>query len=334
MFKSKIVVIAMAGMLAMCLGLAACGGSSASKSAASSSAASSAAASSAAASSSAASSSAASSSAAASAAIYWQGTLPNGSTVYYLDNAVEGKAAISVAKSDFSDAAVWAGPVNYVENGVATIAGSNTPDPITFSITDITPNSFTINLVGYGEAELKPVTEAEVKAYAEELATVAAAEGEKLLTELEAAGKALEAEIAAGVNQLSSEVEKLANEYNSLDENTVFFWNGTLADGSTVIYADDPQSGQAYLAVVKADLSGGVVWDGKYSASQDGKIMTITDSETGSTVSYEVVETTPGTSMKLSIKGFGEVNLAPVTKADLTKLTEELAKSMNEGAAK
>jgi len=336
MMKHKLVLIAIAGMLAMCVGLTACGGSnSASSSAASSSAASSAAASSTAASSAAASSSAASSSAAAeSAAVFWHGTLPNGSDVYYVENAVKGEAAISVAKSDFSDAKVWAGPVNYVENGVATIAGSNTADTITFSITDITPNSFTINLVGYGDVELKPVTEAEVKAYGEELAKVAATEGEKLLKELEEAGKALEAEITAGVAKLSSEMDKLSNEYNNLDDKTVFFWNGTLADGSTVCYAEDPDSGQAYLSIIKSDLSGGVVWDGKYSASQDGKIVTITDSETGATVSYEIVETTPGTSMKMNVKGFGDVNLSAVTKADLTKAAEELAKSMSEGAAK
>lgn len=329
--KHRLVVIAIAGMLAMCVGLTACGGGNS----ASSSAASSSAAASSAASSSAAASSAASSSAAAnSAALFWHGTLADGSNVYYVDNALKGEAAISVAKSDFSDAKVWAGPVNYVENGVATIAGSNTAEPVTFSITGINPDSFTINLTGYGDVELKPVTEAEVKTYAEELAKAAAAEGEKLLKEIEEAGKALEAEITAGLAKLSSEVDKLAAEYNNLDEKTVFFWNGKLADGSTVCYADDPNSGQAYLSIIKSDLSGGVVWDGKYSASQDGKIVTITDSETGSTVSYAIVETTPGSSMKMNIKGFGDANLSAVTKADLTKAAEELAKSMNEGAAK
>ena len=336
MGKPKLVLIALACMIAMCFGLTACGGSnSASSSAASSTAASSSAAASSAASSTAASSSAAASSAATnSEAVFWHGTLPDGSNVYYVDNSIKGEAAISVAKSDFSDAKVWAGRVNYVENGVATIAGANTADTITFSITDITPNSFTINLVGYGDVELKPVTEAEVKSYAEELAKAAADEGEKLLKEIEEASKAIEAEIAAGIAKLSSEVDNLAKEYNNLDDKTVFFWNGTLANGATVCYVDDPNSSQAYLSIIKPDLSGGVVWDGKYSASQDGKIVTITDSETGATVSYEIVESTPGSSMKVNIKGFGDANLSAVTKADLTKAAEELAKSMNEGAAK
>ena len=329
--KHRIVVIAIAGMLAMCVGLTACGGgNSASSSAASSSAASSSAASS----SAAASSAASSSDAASSAALFWHGTLADGSNVYYLDNPAEGTATIAVAKSDFSDAKVWAGPITLAENGIASIPGSSTAEPITFTITDIASDSFTVNLVGYGEAVLKPVSEAEVKTYAEELAKTAATEGEKLLKELEEAGKALEAEIAAGLEKLSGEIDKLAAEYNNLDEKTVFFWNGTLADGSTVCYADDPNSGQAYLSIIKSDLSGGVVWDGKYSASQDGKIVTITDSETGATVSYEIVESTPGSSMKVNIKGFGDVNLSAVTKADLTKAAEELAKLMSEDAAK
>jgi hypothetical protein len=245
-----------------------------------------------------------------------------------------GEAAISIAKSDFSDAAVWAGPVNYVEGGVATIAGANTQAPITFSVVDITPSSFTIDLVGYGQAELKPVTEAEVKAYAEKLAEAAAAEGEKLLKEIEAAGKALEQEITAEVEKLSSAVEKLSNDYANLDEKTVFFWDGKLANGASVTYMDNPDNGKAFLCVVKPDLSDGSVWYGKSIASQDGKIVTITDDNSGATVSFEVVETTPGTSMKMNIKGLGEGELKSVTKADFDKLADELAKQLSGGAAK
>ena len=87
MGKPKLVLIALACMIAMCFGLTACGGSnSASSSAASSTAASSSAAASSAASSTAASSSAAASSAATnSEAVFWHGTLPDGSNVYYVD---------------------------------------------------------------------------------------------------------------------------------------------------------------------------------------------------------------------------------------------------------
>ncbi|MBQ9043483.1 MAG: hypothetical protein IJ111_11815 [Eggerthellaceae bacterium] len=330
MFKNKLAVIAMAGLLAMCLGLVACGGSSSSSAASSSAATSSSAEAS---SSAAASSSATSSSADTSATVYWQGTLPDGSTVCYVDNSMKGEAAISIAKSDYADAVVWAGPVNYVENGVATIAGANTAEPITFSIVDITPNSFTIDLTGYGEAELKPVTQAEINAYAEELAEAVADEGEKLLKEIEEAGKALEAEITAGVAALSAEVEKATTEFNNLDDKTVFFWNGTLADGSSVTYMDNPDNGKAFLCIVKKDLSGGSAWYGKTAASEDGKIVTITD-DNGATVSYEIVESTPGESMKMSIKAYGEGDLKAVTKADFVKFAEELGKSLSEGAAK
>ncbi len=316
----------MAGLLAMCLGLVACGGSGSSSAASSSTASSSAATSSAT-----ASSSAASSTADITNAIFWEGTLPDGSTVCYVDNSLKGEAAISIAKSDYADAKVWAGPVNYVENGVATIAGANTEEPITFTIVDVTANSFTIDLTGYGQVELKPVSEADIKAYAEKLAEAAAAEGEKLLKEIEEAGKALEAEITAGLEQLQAEVDKATTEFNNLDEKTVFYWDGTLADGSSVTYMDNPDEGKAFLCIVKKDLSGGAAWYGKTVASQDGKIVTITDDKTGATVSYEIVESTPGDSMKMSIKAFGDGDLKAVTKADLTKFAEDLSKSMTEG---
>lgn len=339
-------------MLAMCVGLTACGGSnSASSSAASSSSASSsvasssAEASSSAASSSAeasssvasssaeASSSAASSSAASNEAVFWKGTLSDGSTVCYVDDVKSNEAALLVAKSDLSSASLWAGPIAINSDGVVTITDTESKKTITYTITGITADSFTINLDGYGEVELKAVTEADIKAYAEKLAAAVAAEGKKLMKEIEEAGQDLKQEVQTELDNLSKEIEQLQNEYNSLDEKAVLFWDGTLADGQGVVYMDDPKSGEAFLSITKPDYSDAAVWYGKFNASEDGKIVTITDNETGKTVTFEVVESTPGTVMKINVRGYGEAKLASVTKADFSKLTEELAKSADQGSS-
>ena len=350
MLKTKLVVVAIAGMLAMCVGLTACGGSSSasSASASSSSASSSVASSSADASSSAAASSEASSSADASSSaaasseasgsaetneiVFWKGTLSDGSTVCYVDDVQSSEAALLVAKSDFSDASLWVGPISINSDGVITITDTESKKTITYTITGITTDSFTINLDGYGEVELKAVTESDIKAYAEKLAAAAAAEGEKLLKEIEEAAQNLKQEVKTELDNLSKEIEQLQNEYNSLDEKAVLFWDGTLADGQGVVYMDDPKSGEAFLSITKPDFSDAAVWYGKFSASEDGKIVTITDNETGKTVTYEVIESTPGTVMKINVKGYGEAKLASVTKADFSQLTEELAKSADQGS--
>ena len=83
---------------------------------------------------------------------------------------------------------------------------------------------------------------------------------------------------------------------------------------------------KAFLSIVKTDLSDGAAWYGKVSTSEDGKITTITDSETGQAVAFEVVESVPETSMTIAIEGVGEVQLKPVTKADFVSFAEELAK--------
>ena len=297
----------------MCFGLAACGGSGSSGSA---------------------SSSAASSSAESSETVFWKGELSDGSTVCYVDDVVKGEASLLVVKSDFSDAAFWSGPCGYSADGKITITDSETQKTISYTITDITPTSFKVNIEGYGEVELKAVTEADIKAFGEELAATVKSEGEKFLKEIEETGTALKKEVEDRLGAISNELDKAATEFANLDDNTVLFWNGTFADGKDAIYMDDPESGEAFLAIVKEDLSGGEVWYGKYSAGQDGKILTITDSDNGKTVTYELAETTPGKAMKMTVKGLGEVDLASVTKGDFTKLAEELAKSADEGAAK
>lgn len=326
MFKSKIAIVAVAAMLAMCMGLTACGGSSSSSAAASSSAASSASAS-ASASSSAASSSADSIEVVSSLVVFWQGTLPDGRVVTYVDNAEKGEAAIAIAKSDFSDGKVWAGPVNYVEGGTITIAGADTVEPITFTFADINDNSIKINIAGYGEVEMKPVTEDDITAYAKQFAEAVAAEGEKLLAEIESAAKQAEQAVEAEIAKLSSSFEAMSKEFDSLDDKTVFFWDGKMADGSYVDYVNDP-SGKAFLSVIKADYSDGAMWYGAATTSQDGKTVTITDDESKATVTFSIAESTD-TTMKINIMGYGEADLTAFTKADLVKLSEDFAKSLS-----
>ena len=343
MFKNKLVVIAMAGMLAACVGLSACGGNNASSSAASDKAETSAAeatsaavapapADTSAAETSAPAASAADTSAAESSEIlYWEGTLEDGSTVSYLDNAIEGYAIMSVVKEDFSDGAVWAGFSTSDDNGLVTVTDAETQNTITYTIVDITPELFTIDITGYGQVELKPVTEADLKAYVEEFAA-AAAEGEKYLEqlegELENAGKELEKELENAGQELAGALAQLSAEFEKMDESTVLFWTGELADGTSITNMYDPENGEAYLSAVKADLSDGVAWYGKCIVADNGTTVTITDSETGSTITFEIVEANDD-SMKLDILGYGEVELTPVTKADFVNLAEELTKSLS-----
>ena len=171
MIKSKFVVIALVGALAMCIGLTACSSGSASSSAASSSAASSAAASSSAASSSAASSSAASSSAASNEILYWEGTLTDGSIVDYEDDWLNSLAALSIAKSDYSDAKVWYGPASIDEAGVVTITDAETSGTVSFTLSKNASGAMVIDIANYGEAELKAITEADFNAFVEKVAS-------------------------------------------------------------------------------------------------------------------------------------------------------------------
>ena len=96
---------------------------------------------------------------------------------------------------------------------------------------------------------------------------------------------------------------------------------------------DDPDSGKAFLSIFKADLSDGAVWYGKSVADQDGKKITITDDESGKTVTCEITETTPGAEMKINVEGYGEGDLKSVTKGDFAKLAEDLEKEASAGAA-
>lgn len=294
MFKRKIVAFAMAGALATSVGLAGCGGNTSSASSASST---SSVASTTETSSSSTSSSSATNSIVNNEVVYWEGTLSDGSFVDYIDDSEDGTAVIAVTKSDLSDSTAWYGAAGTSADGkTITITDAESSKTISFTIVEATPTSITIDLEGYGEVEMAPVTKSDIKASVDEF-----------------------------VKEIEAEAENIADYYKNLDESTVFFWNGTYADGSNAIFVDDEDAGTASIAVIKADASDGETWTGKYTASEDGKSLTITDQESGKTVTYRVVESKPGTSMKLFIEGYGEVDLTPVTKADVTKLVESLS---------
>ena len=334
MVKNKLVAIAMTGMLAACVGLSACAGNNAaSSSAASESAASSEAAASSAeaastteASAEAASSAAtaASTSTTASKVLYWEGELSNGSTVSYYNDETADESALSVVSSDLSDAAVWMGTSRTGTDGKVTVTDAETKSTISFTIVEQSADTMKINLEGYGEVELKATTEADYQAFVAEIAAVAAA-AKRLVQDIETGGKNIKKAIKV-------QARKLANEIASLDESTVFFWTGKLADSSEVSYMEDPENSEASLSIVEANLSDSVLWYGKYATDQSGKKVTITDEESGGTISYDILESTPGTSLKIDIEGYGEVTLKPVTKGDFTKLAEELTKVANASA--
>ena len=108
------------------------------------------------------------------------------------------------------------------------------------------------------------------------------------------------------------------------------YWEGTLADGQTVTYVDDANSKEAVIAIIKSgDESNAKGWAGKVTVT-DGK-STITDNESKETITYAVVSGgADSSSMKLSIDGYGEVELKPVTGNDVAneagKCIEKLAK--------
>ena len=264
------------------------------------------------------SSAAVSSSAASSKVLYWEGTLSDGTTVSYYDDATVDEAALAVVSSDLSDAKVWSGTSRSKDNVKVTVTDAETKETIDYTILDMDADAMKIDLEGYGEVELKPVTEDDFKAFAEELA-LTAEEGKKLLQDIETGGKNIK-------KALKVQAKKLANEIANLDENTVFFWNGKLADSTSVSYMEDSENNEASLSLVEADLSDGAVWYGKYTTDQDGKKVTIADEESGGTISYDILDSTPGTSMKIDIEGYGEVELKPVTKGDFTKLVDDLSK--------
>ena len=186
MAKSKFIAIVASAALVAMLGLTACGGqasSSAAKSASASSAAASSASASASASSSASSSttsSASSASASASTAsasaeetlISWQGALVDGTLVDYISSD-DGKNGGFVLTKKNAEPQRWLGAMTTTEDGKVTITDDNTKEVVNFTLTGATRDgAVTIDVEGYGQGALVPMTAADWKrvAEAEELA--------------------------------------------------------------------------------------------------------------------------------------------------------------------
>ena len=241
-----------------------------------------------------------------------------------MDDAATSTGALAIVKSDLSSATAWIGAYTVTGDGMVTITDAETKQNINFTIVDVTPRtSMTLDIEGYGEVQLKSVTEADFTAYAEDIAKTLD-EGDRYLKQVNKAVK------KAG-KELTKEYNKLVKQINSLDENTGLFWDGTLADGSYVSYVDDTAKGEAALSIIKADYSDGVVYYGKYTAGQNGKT-TLTDSETGATITYETAETTPGSAMTMTIDGYGTANLTTITVGDLKAFADEAAKYIEQAA--
>ena len=87
---------------------------------------------------------------------------------------------------------------------------------------------------------------------------------------------------------------------------------GTLADGSTVDYLEEPTTRTCTLIILNADQTDGKSWSGIAQYNQDSDSFTISDQLNGD-ITYSL--TMPnGTAEKYAfdIEGYGEVELLPV----------------------
>lgn len=178
MLKNKIAAAGMAGMLAMSLGLAACGGNNSAASATSAEATSAEATSAAADATSAAADSAAVDSAAttsaadatadSSAALYWEGTLADGSEVTYSEDVELDTTTLLINSADLTDIKMWIGPAA-ADGDKFTITDMTSNETISFAFGEAAADgTLTMNIDGYGEVQLKGVTQAEFDAQLQE----------------------------------------------------------------------------------------------------------------------------------------------------------------------
>ncbi len=288
MLKNKIVAVGLTGVLTMSAGLVACGGQPAASSSASSSEAT-------------ASSSAteqAKEAAEAAKIIYWQGTTSDGQEAVYMNDDDSKTASLVIVKSDASDGQGWSGKTTVADDKI-TITDESTNKAVTLTVVEAAAdgNSLKVNVEGYGDINMKPITQGEFNKAAEGYITTAAAEAA--------------AEAADAISK------------------TTMYWEGTLSDGSTVDYMDDAAAKEATLSVVKADMSDGNVWSGKVKV-ENGK-STITDNESKKTITFTVVSSDDkGTS--LDIEGYGKVDLKPVTGGDVANQAEQLVNDLSKEA--
>ena len=233
--------------------------------------------------------------------LYWEGKASDGQDVCYMHNDETSAATLAITKPDASDGKYWSGKAAQKDSAV-TITDDKSKETVTLTVVDAPADfsSLKVNIDGYGEVDMKPTTQAEFDKEIEEVAT--------------------------SVTAAAKEVEDAMNSIAQF----VMYWEGTLADGQTVTYVDDANSKEAVIAIIKSgDESNAKGWAGKVTVT-DGK-STITDNESKETITYAVVSGgADSSSMKLSIDGYGEVELKPVTGNDVAneagKCIEKLAK--------
>lgn len=95
--------------------------------------------------------------------MYYEGTLADGKTVAYVDNAESKEALLAISNADYSDVKSYAGKVT-VADGKTTITDEETKQTISFTVVsgDSKSSTMKLNIDGYGEVELKGVTGGEL----------------------------------------------------------------------------------------------------------------------------------------------------------------------------
>ena len=211
--------------------------------------------------------------------VYWEGTLADKSSVSYMDGGEDIESILSVANANGSDSKTWTGKAVKQDNKV-TITDTQSKEAVTFTILTSSDSVMKLNIEGYGEVELKPVS---------------------------------------GSEAMKKAGDELAK--------TTLYWQGALADGSTVVYMFDADANDYTLGVIKADASDAKLWSGK-GVVEDLKT-TITDTESKQTIAFTVLNVADDlSSLKINIEGYGEVELKPVNAGDFAKMAEELATAL------
>ena len=104
--------------------------------------------------------------------LYWEGTLPDGSVVYNMFDMASGNAVIYIAKPDGTQEEYYAGKVT-IDGDKVTVTSDVPMETITFTRVNKADDasSMKIDIEGYGEADLKPITEADFTAAIDETVT-------------------------------------------------------------------------------------------------------------------------------------------------------------------
>ncbi len=149
--------------------------------------------------------------------LYWQGKLPDGKSVIYSDNALEGTSTLLIFESlDDKNAVMYDGKVT-LENGESVITDKTSGDSIKMKITTANDAVMEMEIDGYGKCTLSSMTakdfEDELNALGKEVESAV----NEAADELAAAGK----EIEAAVNEAADEIAKEeAAQQNSTQDTT------------------------------------------------------------------------------------------------------------------